>query len=96
MLFYESASCLHGRRKIFKGKHYSSIFVHYQPVDKSIWNYEFEDIVNAVPPHWPDGCVEETGNRWSGQGLTIDSRVTDRAPPRIVNGEQRESMVEEL
>lgn len=39
MLFYESASCLHGRRSTFKGKHYSSIFVHYQPVDTSIWNW---------------------------------------------------------
>jgi hypothetical protein len=42
MLFYESASCLHGRRKIFHGKYYGSIFLHYQPVDRSIWNFNLE------------------------------------------------------
>jgi len=39
MLFYESAKCLHGRRSQLKGKYYGSIFVHYQPVDNSIWDY---------------------------------------------------------
>lgn len=42
MLFYESAVCLHGRRKRFKGKYYGSLFVHYQPVDINIWNYTIE------------------------------------------------------
>lgn len=42
MLFYESAKCLHGRRSPLKGKYYGSIFVHYQPVDRSIWNYSIE------------------------------------------------------
>ena len=42
MLFYESAACIHGRRRKFKGKYYGSIFLHYQPVDKSIWNFDIE------------------------------------------------------
>ena len=42
MLFYESAACLHGRRKRFKGKYYASVFSHYQPVDGEIWNYTVE------------------------------------------------------
>lgn len=42
MLFYESAACLHGRRKLFNGKYYASVFSHYQPVDKSVWNYTIE------------------------------------------------------
>jgi len=33
MLFYESSKCLHGRPKKFKGKWYSSIFVHYYPAE---------------------------------------------------------------
>jgi hypothetical protein len=32
LLFYESAKCMHGRPRPFKGKYYSSIFIHYLPV----------------------------------------------------------------
>ena len=39
MVFYESAKCLHGRMKTLKGRYYGSLFLHYQPVDESIWNY---------------------------------------------------------
>ena len=42
MLFYESAKCLHGRMKTFKGKYYGSIFFHYRPKDYSIWDYSIE------------------------------------------------------
>ena len=42
MLFYESAKCLHGRMKEFKGQYYGSIFLHYSPVDKSIWDYKHD------------------------------------------------------
>jgi hypothetical protein len=87
MLFYESASCLHGRRQRFKGRYYASIFMHFQPVDKSIWDFQLDDVVNRVPPHWSEGTIEDQGNRWAGQGLTIDSRVTDGAPPRMIHGQ---------
>jgi hypothetical protein len=87
MLFYESSACLHGRRKIFRGKYYASIFVHYQPVDKNIWDFSLEDVIANVPPHWREGIIEESGSRWAGQGLTIDSQVTDGAPPRVIKGE---------
>jgi hypothetical protein len=42
MLFYESSKCLHGRMKTFHGKYYGSIFLHYKPVDRKIWNYSIE------------------------------------------------------
>lgn len=45
-----------------------------------------QDVIARVPPHWRDGVVEERGNRWAGQGLTIDSCVTQGAPPRKVDG----------
>jgi hypothetical protein len=33
MVLYESSKCLHGRPKRFNGSYYSSIFVHYYPLD---------------------------------------------------------------
>ena len=50
----------------FKGKYYGSIFIHYQPVDREIWNYSNEDVINAVPPHWRDGVTEPRGSGWAG------------------------------
>lgn len=41
-VFYESAKALHGRMSVLKGKYYASIFIHYRPKDKSIWNYTHE------------------------------------------------------
>lgn len=84
MLFYESAACLHGRMREFKGRYYGSIFLHYMPVDRSLWGFDVEQIIANVPPHWADGVVEEKGSRWAGQALTIDSRIADGAPPRII------------
>lgn len=85
MLFYESARCLHGRITPLKGKYYASIFVHFQPVDKNIWSYTVEDIIDNVPPHWKEGVVEHYGSRWAGQAITIDSLVAAGAPPRYLN-----------
>ena len=47
-----------------------------------------------MPPFWRDGVLEEHGSRWAGQGLTIDSRVSDAAPPRIVRGQVVDDIVE--
>jgi hypothetical protein len=60
-LFYESSKCLHGRMKTFKGRYYGSIFLHYQPVDKDIWNYSIDDVIAAVPPHWRTGMTDDHG-----------------------------------
>lgn len=90
MMFYESAKCLHGRMHVLKGKYYGSVFVHYQPVDKKIWSYTVEDIINAVPPHWKEGVTEEHGSRWAGQAITVDSRAVDNAPPRVFDVPSRE------
>jgi hypothetical protein len=53
MLFYESAKALHGRMTQFKGKYYGSIFLHYQPVDESIWNYNHDVSVHI---HYTSAC----------------------------------------
>ena len=87
MLFYGSSKCLHGRMKLFKGKYYGSIFLHYAPVDKSIWNYDLELIIASVPPHWKDNIIEENGSRYTGASFSINSRLVENAPPRVVNGE---------
>lgn len=86
-LFYESSRCLHGRMKPLRGKYYGSLFVHYQPVDKRIWDYTVEDVIAAVPPHWSEGVTEDHGSRWAGQAITVDSRSVDNAPPRITNND---------
>lgn len=44
-------------------------------------------MIANVPPHWREGIIEDAGSRWAGQGLTIDSQVTDGAPPRVIKGE---------
>ncbi|KAJ1458391.1 hypothetical protein M885DRAFT_614254 [Pelagophyceae sp. CCMP2097] len=51
MMFYESAKCLHGRPRAFRGAFYSSLFIHYVPTD---WDKNSLDAVYAVPPHWLD------------------------------------------
>ena len=85
MTFYESAKCLHGRPTEFRGKYYASIFLHYQPVEKQHWNYTTEDFIQAVPPHWHEGCDHSHGARWAGACVTVDSRVAAGAPPRSPN-----------
>ncbi len=88
MLFYESAKCLHGRMTALKGQYYGSIFLHYAPVDKSIWDYTVDDIIANIPPHWRDGIdeAEGKGSRWAGACVTVDSRVAIGAPPRKRRG----------
>eukprot|EP00629_Pelagomonadales_sp_RCC1024_P000956 CAMPEP_0119271026 /NCGR_PEP_ID=MMETSP1329-20130426/7784_1 /TAXON_ID=114041 /ORGANISM="Genus nov. species nov., Strain RCC1024" /LENGTH=290 /DNA_ID=CAMNT_0007271067 /DNA_START=320 /DNA_END=1189 /DNA_ORIENTATION=- len=70
MLFYESAKCLHGRPRPFKGGWYSSLFIHYVPVG---WHLTHDDATYAVPPDWlrkatrADGAPEKL--RLVGTGL---------------------------
>ena len=85
MTFYESAKCLHGRPTEFRGKYYASIFVHYQPVERDLWPYTTEDVIQAVPPHWHEGCDHSYGARWAGASITVDSRAAAGAPPRHPN-----------
>jgi len=69
------------------------VFVHYQPVDRTIWNYQPDDVIAGVPPFWRKRVVEERGSRFAGQGLTIDSCVTDGAPARVIKGEHVDDIV---
>ena len=89
MLFYESAKCLHGRMTTLKGKYYGSIFLHYQPVDKSIWDFNHDQIIASVPPHWRKNVKYENQKspRYAGAAITIDSRATEHALriPRVPN-----------
>ena len=89
MLFYESAKCLHGRMTKFKGRYYGSIFLHYQPVDKTLWSYTHDDIIAAVPPHWNQGVTREKGERWAGACITCDDRITELAQNRTEDGPSR-------
>jgi len=84
LLFYESAKCLHGRMTELRGRYYGSLFLHYQPVDRKLWDYDTNDVINAVPPHWHDNVIEDKGSRWAGASVTTDSRVAAGAPPRLV------------
>ena len=47
MLLYESAKCMHGRPRPFRGKWYSSLFIHYRP---TWWRDPDREIQLAVPP----------------------------------------------
>jgi len=48
-LFYESAKCVHGRPRPLKGQWYTSLFVHYKPVE---WDVKTNDAKRIVDPHW--------------------------------------------
>lgn len=63
MLFYESAKCIHGRPRPLEGQWYTSLFVHYRPVD---WTLRMND-ARAMAERWwdeanfhvaPDGTVD--------------------------------------
>ena len=59
ILFYESSKCLHGRPKAFKGKWYSSIFIHYYPTNG--WQDEDHQLRAhyIVPPNWSSKVEEK-------------------------------------
>merc|ERR1719235_1805846 len=49
MLFYESAKCVHGRPRPLKGKWYTSLFMHYRPID---WNMSVQDAIKIAEPEF--------------------------------------------
>lgn len=51
ILFYESSKCFHGRPTKFHGSWYTSVFVHYHPVDYAQQRLESH---YAVPKLWSD------------------------------------------
>jgi hypothetical protein len=83
----------------FKGKYYGSIFLHYKPIDKNIWDYNVEKVIASVPPHWRKNVKYENQKspRYAGAALTIDSRATEHALkiPRIPNFIKNEDTFEE-
>ena len=40
---------MHGRPRALAGRYYSSLFIHYKPVD---WALTLDDAIVRVPPHW--------------------------------------------
>jgi hypothetical protein len=42
MLLYEGAACLHGRRTKLNANYHASLFLHYYPTDKKVWNFTRE------------------------------------------------------
>lgn len=49
MLFYESAKCLHGRPRPMKGRWYTSLFIHYSPID---WQVSTQKAIDICPESW--------------------------------------------
>lgn len=52
IVYYESASCLHGRMKPLNGSHYVNIFSHYRPVGDSEW------YLRPNPPGTPEPLID--------------------------------------
>eukprot|EP00468_Gymnochlora_sp_CCMP2014_P006408 CAMPEP_0167750626 /NCGR_PEP_ID=MMETSP0110_2-20121227/6099_1 /TAXON_ID=629695 /ORGANISM="Gymnochlora sp., Strain CCMP2014" /LENGTH=317 /DNA_ID=CAMNT_0007635975 /DNA_START=68 /DNA_END=1021 /DNA_ORIENTATION=- len=71
LLFYESAKLLHGRPSRFKGKWYTSLFLHYRPKD---WSMKREDMVTRVPEHW-EKVIRDSG---SGDTSILPQRTQSR------------------
>mmetsp|Transcript_12344 Transcript_12344/g.20908 ORF Transcript_12344/g.20908 Transcript_12344/m.20908 type:complete len:123 (+) Transcript_12344:58-426(+) len=58
---YESSKCLHGRPRRFHGTYYSSLFLHYAPID---WNKEGRlDNHFRVPPLWYEKSIRDDPER---------------------------------
>ena len=59
MLIYESSKCFHGRPVKFKGAWYSSLFLHYYPVE---WDAKqvTDNVHYRIPPSW---IAREENNR---------------------------------
>ncbi|KAL7526468.1 hypothetical protein ACHAWF_001783 [Thalassiosira exigua] len=51
LLLYESSKCFHGRPRRFNGDWYTSLFIHFYPVD---WQrtYNNLDVHHRIPPDW--------------------------------------------
>lgn len=98
MLFYESAKCLHGRMKEFRGKYYGSIFLHYQPIDDTIWNFEHDDVISMVPPHWRDGVkmIEGRGPHYAGCCISVPDREAAGAPALKITKSDEETIPQGL
>eukprot|EP01038_Epipyxis_sp_PR26KG_P007834 gene7834-10640_t len=91
MLLHESASCLHGNMKPFRGKYYASLFLHYKPRDAAVWNFSQEDVIENVPPFWSDGIVDIYSSRYQGAAVTVDELSVLDLPPREVRSNLRGS-----
>ena len=73
VLFYESSKCFHGRPKIFNGTWYSSVFVHYYPLNGWIDQPHDDEAHFAVPPIWNQLPSPSTSS----------SSLSDRTFPRL-------------
>lgn len=54
MVFYESARLMHGRPEPFDGDYYSSLFIHYKPLDYSLTT---DDVRRNMPKGWDAGAI---------------------------------------
>lgn len=88
MLFYESSTCLHGRRKTFRGKHYSSVFVHYKIKNENIWNCSMDMVYSWIPPGWYTNVIEGAEHLQAGSAITTDDRLTENIQHRVIFGKK--------
>lgn len=69
MLLYESSKNYHGRPTKYNGKWYSSIFIHYYPVD---WDVKTEDQTHyRVPPIWAESVKDGNVERLEVVGTSV-------------------------
>lgn len=82
MLFYESAKCMHGRPRPFRGRYYSSLFVHYRPVG---WPLATIDSQYSVPPNWVEPPPAALGARF-GEPAEMQLISTGHMEPSCEHG----------
>jgi hypothetical protein len=85
ILFYESSKCFHGRPHKFNGSWYSSIFVHYTPIEWKDNNHELEADY-AVPPFWSDDTRDEQQQQQQQQHVEKNDDDTDIIPYLVMAG----------
>lgn len=60
MLLYESSKCIHGRPQHFRGSWYTSVFVHYYPLNWPGAQFNM-DTHYRIPPSWTETKPPEEG-----------------------------------
>ena len=77
ILFYESAKCLHGRPIPFDGSWFTSLFLHYSPIDWPLQEWEAQ---YAIPDHWES---EATSTTTTTSSSSSDDYNNDQNLPRL-------------
>lgn len=83
ILFYESSKCFHGRPRPFRGTWYSSVFVHFYPLDPPLKGDPILESHYAVPPHWNEPYTPPTEVPSAGAYVDDPQNPGSRLVPRL-------------